>query len=190
MRVSNPYTHGFSTGLAWEWAPVPATHADHYPGVWYSRTAKHSHGHRVWAILVFVVSDMLAARQAGGFFVRQWRDAQMTKEQETVFKDRGIRWSPLLDLPYWNPILFTAIEPMHVFNARLFQTHCRLVWGIDTTALSGDGLTLQSAMGVPRPSDSELCECNNELHRAGQSRQLVEAIVEWTQHKMVSPDTI
>ncbi|KAH9953585.1 hypothetical protein BC827DRAFT_1076421, partial [Russula dissimulans] len=135
-------------------------------GVWYSRMAKHSHGHRVRAILVFVVLDMLAARQAGGFasptatffctlcnlkiqdienldrrtwpeqnakengqFVRQWRDAQMTKEQETVFKDRGIRWSPLLNLPYWNPILFTAIEPMHVFNAGLFQTHCRLVWG-------------------------------------------------------------
>ncbi len=80
----------------------------------------------------------------------------MTKEQETLFKDHGIRWSPLLNLPYWNPILFTAIEPMHVFDVGLFQTHCRQVWGIDTTALSSDGLAMQSAMVVPRPSDSKL----------------------------------
>ncbi len=37
------------------------------PGVWYSRTARHSQGCRVRAILVPIVSDMLAARQAGGF---------------------------------------------------------------------------------------------------------------------------
>jgi Transposase family tnp2 len=221
------------------------------PGVRYSRTAKHRHGRRVRAILVPVVSDMPAARQAGGFasttatffctlcslkiqdienldrstwperdvgehiqFARRWRDAQTIKEQETLFKDHGIRWSPLLDLPYWNPILFTAIEPMHVFDAGLFQTHCRQVWGIDTTALSGDGLTAQSAMAVSRPSDSELGEwyevirklkkpedlrerlkgcardtlwhiCrDNELRRAGQKLQLAEAIVEWVRQSL------
>jgi hypothetical protein len=140
---------------------------------------------------------------------RQWRDAQTTKEQETLFKDHGIRWSALLDLPYWNPILFTTIEPMHVFDVGLIQTHCRQVWGIDTAALSGDGLTLQSAMDASRPSDSELGEwyevirnlekpedlrerlkncdhrilwhiCSDkELRRAGTKRQLAEAIVEW-----------
>jgi hypothetical protein len=216
------------------------------PGVWYSRTAKHIHGCRVRAILIPVVSDMPAARQAGGFasptatffctlcslkiqdienldkstwperdvgehvqFARRWRDAQTTKEQEALFKDHGIRWSALLDLPYWNPILFTAIEPMHVFDAGLFQTHCRQVWGIDTAALSGDGLMPQSAMDVPRPSDSELGEwyevirklqkpedlraqlkncarntlwhicSDNDLRRAGKKLQLAETIVEW-----------
>ena len=216
------------------------------PGVWYSHMAKHRHGRRVQAILIPVVSDMPAARQAGGFasptatffctlcslkiqdienldkrtwperdvrehvrFARQWRDAQTTKEQKVLFKDHGIRWSALLDLPYWNPILFTAIKPMHVFDAGLFQTHCWHVWGIDTTAFSGDGLTPQSAMGIPRPSDSELNEwyevicklkkpeelrerledcarntlwhiCNdNDLRRAGKKWQLAETIVEW-----------
>src|SRR5258708_18633679 len=136
------------------------------------------------------------------WFARRWRDAQTTKEQETLFKDYGIRWSPLLNLPYWNPILFTAIEPMHVFDVRLFQTHCWQVWGIDTTALSGDGLAMHLAMYIPRPLDSKLGECyevicklkkpedlreqlkgcshdtlwnicsNNELHHAGQKLQL------------------
>ena len=221
------------------------------PGVWYSRTAKHRHGRRVRAILMPIVSDMPAARQAGGFasptatsfctlcnlkiqdienldrhtwperdvgehirYARQWRDAQTTKEQETLFKNHGIRWSALLDLPYWNPILFTAIEPMHVFDAGLFQNHCRHVWGIDTNTLSGDGLTPQSAMA--RPSDSELAkwyevirglkkpedlrerlkDCghhtlwhicsDNELRRAGKKGQLAEAIVEWVSWSTVS----
>ena len=91
-----------------------------------------------------------------GRLARQWRDAPTTEKQEALFKSHGIRWSPLLSLPYWNPILFTAIEPMHVFDAGLFQTHCRQVWGIDTTAVSGNGLTLQSDMVIARPLDSDL----------------------------------
>jgi hypothetical protein len=216
------------------------------PGVWYSRTARHRHGCRVRAILMSVVSDMPAARQASGFasptatffctlcnlkiqeienldkqawperdvgehvrLARRWRDALTIEEQETLFKDHGIRWTPLLDLPYWNPILFTAIEPMHVFDAGLFQTHCRQVWGIDTTALGGDGLTLQSAKVITRPSTSELDKwyevirttknaedlreqlkgcardtlwhvcSDNDLRRAGNKWQLIGAIVEW-----------
>jgi hypothetical protein len=43
------------------------------------------------------------------------------EEQDALFKSNGIRWSPLLDLPYRNPILFTAIERMHVFDVGLFQ---------------------------------------------------------------------
>jgi hypothetical protein len=112
-----------------------------HPGILYSRTARHTHGCRVRAVLVPVVADMLAARQAGGFasptatyfctlcnlkiqdienldrqtwpkrdahehgrLARHWRDAQTIEEQEALFKSNGTRWSPLLSLPYWNPI--------------------------------------------------------------------------------------
>jgi len=37
------------------------------PGIQYSHTAKHIHGRWIWAILVPIVLDMLAARQAGRF---------------------------------------------------------------------------------------------------------------------------
>ena len=163
------------------------------PGVWYSQTARHSQGCRVRAILVPIVSDMLAARQAGGFasptatnfctccnlkiqdienidkkswperdavehirLARRWRDAETLEEQDTHFRINGIRWSPLLDLPYWNPILFTVIEPMHVFDVGLFQTHCRQVWGINVSALGGDGTATTAAVLVPRPSNPDL----------------------------------
>jgi hypothetical protein len=215
------------------------------PGVWYSRTARHGQGCRVRAILVPVVSDMLAARQAGGFasptatdfctrcnlkiqdienldrstwperdVVQQiqhakcWRDAESIKEQERLFKDHGVRWSPLLDLPYWDPVLFTAIEPMHLFDTGLFQTHCRQVWKIDASASGGDG---SRSVDVPRPSESDMNKwyeviraaenfaklgeqlngkecgrnilwhiCNDhDLRRAGNKGQLAGSIVKW-----------
>ena len=138
----------------------------------------------------------------------QWRDAESPDEQIAIFKDCGIRWSPLLQLPYWNPILFTAIEPMHVFDAGLFQTHCRQVWGIDTSNPGGDGMAVKA---TARPPDVELekwyeiiraaqdsghlrdqlngrdcardtlwhiCHDHN-LRRAGNKFQLATAIAEW-----------
>ena len=163
------------------------------PGVWYSRTARHGQGCRVRAILVPVVSDMLAACQAGGFasptattfctccnlrsqdienldrgtwpeqdvvqqiqHAKRWWEAESLEEQERLFRNYGVTWSPLLDLPYWDPVLFTAIEPMHLFDTGLFQTHCWQVWKIDVSALGGDGSQLAGAMAVPRPSNSDM----------------------------------
>ena len=163
------------------------------PGVWYSRTARHSQGCRVRAILVPVVSDMLAARQAGGFasptatnfctccnlkiqdienldrstwpgrdvvqqiqLAKRWRDAESLEEQERLFKNDGVRWSSLLDLPYWDPVLFTAIEPMHLFETGLFQTHLRQVWKVDVSASGGDGSRSAGAMATTRPPDSDM----------------------------------
>ena len=216
------------------------------PGVWYSRTARHGQGCRVRAILVPVVSDMLAARQAGGFasptatyfctccnlkiqdienldrctwperdvvqqiqVAKRWRDAESLEEQDKLFKNHGIRWSPLLDLPYWDPVLFTAIEPMHLFDTGLFQTHCRQVWKIDVSV--GDGSRSVGAMIVPRPSEYDMKkwyeiiraaenlsklreqlngrECardilwhicsDHNLRRAGNKGQLAGSILEW-----------
>lgn len=45
---------------------------------------------------------------------------------------------------------------MHAFDAGLFQTHLRQIWGIDTTAPSGDGIALQAAKETARPSASEM----------------------------------
>jgi hypothetical protein len=163
------------------------------PGVLYSRTVRHKQGCQVRAILVPVVSDMLAARQAGGFAsttatyfctrcnlkvqdienldihswpqrdivehvktAMQWRDAESLEEQNAIFRNCGIRWSSLLQLPYWNPILFTAIESRYVFDAGLFQSYCRQVWGIDTSNPGGDGTVPSTVKAIARPPDAEL----------------------------------
>jgi hypothetical protein len=179
------------------------------PGVLYSRTARHKLGCRVRAILVPVVTDMLAARQAGGFasltatyfctrcslkvqdienldmhswpqrdvvehvkVAKQWHDAEGLDEQNAIFRNHGIRWSVLLQLPYWNPILFTAIEPMHIFDVGLFQSHCRQVWGIDTSNLGGDGTASSTAKAIARPPDAELEKWYAIIHLTGDSERL------------------
>ena len=98
---------------------------------------------------------------------KQWRDAESLDEQNAIFRNCGIRWTPLLQLPYWNPILFTAIEPMHIFDAGLFQTHCWQVWGIDTSNPGGDGTVPSTIKESARPPDAEL-EKWYEIIRAAQ----------------------
>jgi len=103
---------------------------------------------------------------------KQWRDAESLDEQEAIFRNCGLRWSPLLQLPYWNPILFIAIEPMHVFDVGLFQNHCRQVWGIDTSNPGGDGIVSLSAKATSRPPDSELEKWYEIIHAARDPERL------------------
>jgi hypothetical protein len=87
---------------------------------------------------------------------KHWQDAESLNEQDTLFRNYGIRWSLFLNLPYWNPVLFIAIEPMHLFDLGLFQNHCQQVWEIDASAPAGNGTALEASMAVPRPLDSDL----------------------------------
>ena len=86
----------------------------------------------------------------------RWWDAENIEEQEKLFRNYGVRWSPLLDLPYWDPILFTAIEPMHLFETGLFQTHCRQVWKIDVSAAGGNRSRSAGALAISRPSSTDM----------------------------------
>jgi hypothetical protein len=102
----------------------------------------------------------------------QWRDAESLEEQNVIFRNCGIRWSQLLRLPYWNPILFTAIESMHLFDAGLFQSHCRQVWGIDTSNPGGDGTVPSAAKAIARPPDTELEKWYDIIHAARDPERL------------------
>jgi hypothetical protein len=44
---------------------------------------------------------------------------------------RAVRWSPLNELPYWNPIQCTVLDSMHLVLLGLCQHHWRRVWGGD-----------------------------------------------------------
>src|SRR6202041_2230753 len=142
-------------------------------------------------------------------WAKAWKDAASPQEREKLFKAHGIRWSELLDLPYWNPIFFTIIDSMHTCYLGLFKTHCRRVWGIDVGIEGGDGTAIVMKKPIPRPSDADLMKwlaiiregnddlrevlstknckknilwhiCNdNNLRRAGTKWQLAGEIAEW-----------
>jgi hypothetical protein len=86
----------------------------------------------------------------------KWRDCESAAERDACFKAHGIRWSVLLELPYWNPILFSVIDSMHAAYLGLIHSHCRKVWRINLSADGGEGTTILPAKDVPRPDDRVL----------------------------------
>ena len=61
----------------------------------------------------------------------RWRDAETESAQGSIWKTTGIRWTPLLELPYWDPTRFIALDTMHLFYLGCFERHCEMVWGME-----------------------------------------------------------
>ena len=114
---------------------------------------------------------------------REWKNCQTERDRVRLFQLHGVRWSALLELPYWNPILYTVLDSMHAAFLGLFQAHCRKVWRIDVSVEGGDGSLLHTKKPVPRPSDSALRE-SLQLIRAN-PRNLLEKLTADTTPKSV-----
>lgn len=89
-------------------------------------------------------------------WAREWKECPSERDRESLFKLHGVRWSALLDLPYWNPILFSVLDQMHAAYLGLYHTHCRKLWGIDLSVDGGDGTILSTHKPPPRPQDAVL----------------------------------
>jgi hypothetical protein len=146
----------------------------------------------------------------------EWKACPSERGRESLFKLHGIRWSALLDLPYWNPILFSVVDQMHAAYLGLYQTHCRKLWGIDLSVEGGDGTILSTHEPPSRPEDPvlehwlDLIRRNppnllarlsakgtpkkvlwhicfdNDLRYAGSKSMLAKAITEWVSGPVVS----
>ncbi|KAL6299917.1 hypothetical protein BKA93DRAFT_703922, partial [Sparassis latifolia] len=68
-----------------------------------------------------------------------WRDAASDAERDAIFEEHGVRYSELLRLPYWNPILFAILDAMHALFLGNLKRHCRTIWGMDVKFEDGDG---------------------------------------------------
>ena len=149
-------------------------------------------------------------------WAREWRDCKSEREREQLFKLHGIRWSALLELPYWNPILFSIVDQMHAAFLGLYQTHCRRIWGIDLSIEGGDASALSASKSPSRPRDAILKHwldiikknpgnlleqlsgkgmakqvlwhiCfDNGLRYAGSKDTLAKEIVQWVSHRLRS----
>ena len=89
---------------------------------------------------------------------KRWRDCENEEERDACFKAHGVRWSVLLNPPYWNPILFSVVDSMHAAHLGLFQSHCRKIWQINILVDGGEGTTIQPAKAIPCPSDQVLSQ--------------------------------
>lgn len=85
-----------------------------------------------------------------------WQNARSEKDQEALFAAFGLRWSALLDLPYWNPVLYAVIDSMHALDLNLFQNHCRTLFRINIDHAGGSGLASTPApTKTKRATDAE-----------------------------------
>ncbi|EJD37724.1 hypothetical protein AURDEDRAFT_72911 [Auricularia subglabra TFB-10046 SS5] len=79
-----------------------------------------------------------------------WRDERTKKNRKARFRESGVRWSPLHELPYWDPVKHLVLGYMHNTLEGILQHHARTKWGIgakfrrfslvvdDTSTLRGD----------------------------------------------------
>lgn len=98
----------------------------------------------------------------------QWRDAKTEAKREKLFKKHGIRWSELLRLPYWNPLIFTMIDLMHALLLGDFQRHVRDAMGMDVNFEDGDSLQDDPQTG---PSREDIARAQ-VIFRSGSDAQL------------------
>lgn len=147
----------------------------------------------------------------------RWKDCETVEDQEELFKACGVRWSVLLRLPYWNPVLFSVVDSMHAAYLGLSQSHCRKIWRINLSIEGGDGSVLREDRSIPRPNghilsqwmttirDTDydmlhdaLKDCKkdvlwhicveNDIRSAGTRKQLITNIAKW--RSRVDPDSI
>lgn len=98
-------------------------------------------------------------------FANLWRDAANEKAQSDIFDACGIRWTPLLDLPYWDPILYVIVDTMHTLDLNLFSNHVRTLFQIDTTHRGGDASSILPAREVRKPVSNAYLRSLNKCVR-------------------------
>ncbi len=67
-----------------------------------------------------------------------WKNAKSQSERKRIFDRDGVRWSVLMELPYWDTTRCVVIDGMHNLFLGLAQHHCRVVLGMDIAEDDGD----------------------------------------------------
>ena len=104
-----------------------------------------------------------------------WKDALTPGDRKKIEEVHQIRWSPLLELRYWNPSLSTVIDSMHNLYLRLIQDHCRNIWGIHTEYDGGDG-ELRPKAPQHRPNATVISSLLNTIRQESDMPKLLETL--------------
>jgi hypothetical protein len=83
-----------------------------------------------------------------------WRRCNSDADRKRFVKQTGVRWSELLRLPYFDPIRFLTIDPMHCLFLGIAKWIVKRIW-VDENVLTPDALkSIQRKMNqVQVPAD-------------------------------------
>jgi hypothetical protein len=104
-----------------------------------------------------------------------WKDALTRTDRKKIEETYQIRWSPLLELRYWNPSSSTVIDSMHNLYLGLIQDHCRNIWGIHTEYDGGDG-ELRPKVPPERPNAAIITSLLDTIRQESDTRKLLERL--------------
>ncbi|KIJ25173.1 hypothetical protein M422DRAFT_117437, partial [Sphaerobolus stellatus SS14] len=78
-------------------------------------------------------------------------------------REKGIRWTPFLLLPYWDPTRLTVVDVMHALLEGVVQTHVRSVHSLESE--KADKLEKTSLKGKQR-AQPKIKSLNEQLYEA------------------------
>ena len=123
-------------------------------------------------------------------FATLWHNAETEHDRDSIFHAFGWRWSPLFNLPYFDPTLFTVVDSMHTLDLGLLQHHCRELFGIDVKHVGGDGSpppqTTWSTTKVLSDHDDipKLKRCHNLIRENKTPPELLYEILNFDRHEL------
>lgn len=101
-----------------------------------------------------------------------WKNAATEKDQARLFEKYGVRWSVLLELPYWDLKAFTTIDTMHTALLGNFHRHCTEIWRMNCRWVDGLGEELARPFdraSIP-PSEEAVLKAMLDLRYAPASK--------------------
>ncbi|KAF8164936.1 hypothetical protein B0H34DRAFT_647608, partial [Crassisporium funariophilum] len=63
----------------------------------------------------------------------EWQNLVTIKDKESLARKTGVRWTPLHDMPYWDPVRHVLLGFMHNFLEGVLQHQLRVLWGVGRT---------------------------------------------------------
>lgn len=85
----------------------------------------------------FIARDPTRHRQNA----HAWRQCNSDASRRRVVKQTGVRWSELLRLPYFNPVRFITVDPMHCLFLGIAKWIVKRIW-IDEGVLTTNSLKM------------------------------------------------
>lgn len=89
-----------------------------------------------------------------------WKSARSINDRVAIFDAFGLRWTPLLELKYWDPVRFIVIDTMHALDINLLKHHLRNLFRLSLKVkVGGDGLSVPSVFKRYNVKPTDLNQC-------------------------------
>ncbi|KAF9016539.1 hypothetical protein BDZ89DRAFT_1216320 [Hymenopellis radicata] len=91
----------------------------------------------------------------------EWKNCPTISGKKEIAKRNGVRWTPLHDLEYWNPVQYVILGFMHNSLEGVLEHQLRILWGIGRTKAAIQ--KLEEDADDETYSESEISESSDEL---------------------------